>query len=89
MSKKIISARLDAKAIWELEFLKASMGKKKATEVLTEAIHHLYKVQSQKQHKKTAFDFLKETGFIGGVEGEENDSVNYKKLGLERIKKKI
>jgi hypothetical protein len=89
MGKKTISARLNEETVWELEFLKLSMGNKKATEVLSEAIHHFYEFQSQKQQKKTAFDFLKETGFIGGVEGNENDSVNYKRHVTEKIKKKL
>lgn len=89
MSAKTVSARLNEKTVWELEFLKSSMGDIKATEVLTVAIHYLYKFQSQKQRKKTAYDFLKETGFIGAVEGDEHDSVNYKKHVTERIRKKL
>lgn len=88
MSKKTISARFDERAAWELEFLKSSLGTK-ATEVLIAAVHLLYEEQSQKNQKKTAFDFLKETGFIGGTEGGENDSVDYKNYIHERIKKKL
>jgi hypothetical protein len=88
MSKKIISARLDEKTIWELEFLRSSMGNKKTTEVLTDAIHHLYASQSQKQQKRSAFDFLREAGFIGAIEGEENESIEYKKHITKRIRKK-
>lgn len=89
MSGKTISARLNEKTVLELEFLKSSTGNKKATEVLTQAIHHLYELQSKKQQKKTPFDFLKETGFIGAVEGEEKDSADYKKYATERIGKKL
>lgn len=89
MSGKTVSARLNEKTAWELEFLKSSMGAKKTTDVLTEAIHHLYTLQSQKQQKKTAFDFLKETGFIGAIEGDKSDSIDYKKQITKRIKKKL
>ena len=89
MSKRIISARLDEKAVSELQFLKSSMGDIKTTEVLTEAIHFLYASQRQKQKKKSAFDFLKESGFIGAIEGKENDSVEYKKYVTERVRKKL
>ena len=89
MTRKTISARLHEKTVWELEFLKSSMGDKKTTEVLTEAIYTLYALQGQKQKKTTAFDFLKETGFIGAIEGNENDSVDYKKHAAKRIRKKI
>jgi hypothetical protein len=89
MSEKIISARLNKKTVWELEFLKLSMGDKTTTEILTESIHHLYALQSKKQQKKTPFDFLKETGFIGAVEGDENDSIDYKKSVTKRIRKKL
>lgn len=89
MRGKTVSARLDENTVWELEFLKSSMGHKKVTEVLTQAIHHLYESESQKQKKKTAFDFLKDTGFIGAVEGDENDSVDYKKYAMDRIRKKL
>lgn len=88
MSGKTVSARLDDETVWELEFLKSSMGERKVTEILTEAIHHLYRFQRQKTQKKTAFDFLKETGFIGGTEGDERDSVDYKKHVGERTRKK-
>lgn len=89
MSGKTISARLKEKTVWELEFLKSLMGEKKTTEILTEAIHHLYVLKSQKQQKKTAIDFLKEAGFIGAIEGDENDSVDYKSYLTERTRKKI
>jgi hypothetical protein len=85
---RTVSARLNEKTVWELEFLKSSMGVEKTTEILSEAIHYLYTMQSQKQQKRTAFDFLKESGFIGAVEGEESDSVDYKKYVTERTKKK-
>lgn len=89
MSGKTVSARLNEKTVWELEFLQTSMGNKKATEVLAQAIHYFYELQSKKQQKKTPFDFLMETGFIGAVEGDEKDSVDYKKYVSERIKKKL
>lgn len=89
MARKTISARLNEKTVWELEFLKSSMGDKKTTEVLTDAIHHLYSLQSQKLQKMTAFDFLKESGFVGGIEGDESDSVDYKKYITKRIRKKL
>lgn len=86
---KIISARLSEKTMWKLEFLKSAMGNKKATEVLSEAIDHLYMFQSQKQYEKTAFDFLQDMGFIGAIEGTENDSVNYKQHAVKRMNAKI
>ena len=89
MSGKTVSARLKEKTIWELEFLKSSMGHKKTTEVLSEAIHYFYQLQSQKKQKMTAFDFLKEAGFIGGTEGDNSDSVSYKSQVTKRIKKKL
>lgn len=90
MGGKTVSARLNEQTAWELECLKSSMGDKKATtDVLTEAIHFFYEFQSRKQQKKTAFDFLKETGFIGAVEGDERDSVDYKKCVTERVRKKL
>lgn len=89
MEGKTVSARLNKNTVWELEFLKSSLGGRKTTDVLTEAIHHLYILQSQRQQKKTAFDFLKESGFIGAVEGSKNDSVDYKKHVTKRIKKKL
>ncbi len=46
-------------------------------------------LQSQKQKKKTAFDVLKETGFVGAIEGGKNDSVNYKRYITKRIRKKL
>ena len=55
MTRKTISARLHEKTVWELEFLKSSMGDKKTTEVLTEAIHNLYALQRQKQKKNDSF----------------------------------
>lgn len=88
MSGRTISARLNAKTVWELEFLKSLMGDKKTTEVVTEAIHHLYESQSQNQQKKTPYDFLKETGFIGAINGSENDSTDYKKHIGKRVRKK-
>ena len=73
---------------WSLEF---SLGTK-ATEVLIAAVHLLYEEQSQnkQEDKNPSFDFLKETGIsLGGTEGGENDSVDYKNYIHERIKKKL
>lgn len=89
MGGKLISARINEETAWELDFLKGALGNKKVTEVLVTAIHLLYRTQSQKKQNKTPFDFLKETGFIGGTEGRKDDSMNYKKEITERIKKKI
>lgn len=90
MSGKTVSARLDEQTAWELEFLKSSMGDKKATtDVLTEAIHFFYEFQSRKRQKKTAFDFLQETGFIGATAGDETGSIDYKKYVTKRVRKKL
>lgn len=37
--------------------------------------------------KKVAFDFLKESGFIGATEGCESDSTDYKKHVTKKIRK--
>lgn len=94
MDRKTVSARLNENTVWKLEFLKSSMGGETSatlstTEVLTEAINQLYIVQSRRQQKKTAFDYLMESGFIGGVEGGKNDSTEYKSQVTKRIKKKL
>ncbi len=87
MGGRTVSARLDEKTVWELEFLKSWMGDKKTTEILTEAIHHLYATQNQKK-PMNALDFLKEIGFIGAAEGDADDSLQYKKQISKRIRKK-
>ncbi|MBA2368617.1 MAG: hypothetical protein H0V82_06295 [Candidatus Protochlamydia sp.] len=89
MGGKTVSARLNEKTVWELEFLKTSMGDKKATDIIAEDIHCLYEFQNKKQQKKNPFDFLKEAGFIGTVEGEESDSLDYKKSVTARVKGKL
>lgn len=45
---------------------------------VSKAINRLYTIQSRKQQKKTAFDYLMESGFIGAVEGGRHDSTDYK-----------
>lgn len=38
--------------------------------------------------KKNAFEFLKDSGFIGSGNGKKNDSVEYKKQIIEAVVKK-
>ena len=89
MSGRIISARFNEASLWELEFLKETLGDKTITDILSTAVHYLYQKQCQKKKKQTAFEFLQESGFVGGTEGSKNDSVDYKKIVTERIKKKL
>lgn len=88
MAGKTLSARLNEEMAWELEFLMSSLGNKKATEVIVAAIHYLYLQQKQKESHQTPADFLEKSKFIGGTEGGERDSVDYKKTLSERIGKK-
>jgi hypothetical protein len=74
--------RLNENTVWELEFLKSSMGDKRTTEVLTEAIHHLYKLESQKHQKKTAFNIM-ENDLIKLFNIEQRYLANIKTLILK------
>lgn len=65
-------------------------GKTVSASLKEQAIYELEFLKSSlDKQEKTAFDFLKETGFIGAAEGEKQDSTGYKKYVTQRIKQKL
>lgn len=62
----------------KIEYLKHSLGVQTMTQVLTEAIHHLYSAAKAKEACKNPFEVLEELQLIGRLEGKEHLFTNYK-----------
>jgi len=78
MKTKMISARVDKELELQIEYLKSSLGVQTMTQVLTEAIHHLYYDSKAKAVRKTPFELLEELQLIGCLEDEKSLSTDYK-----------
>ena len=85
MNELRINARLDEQAANDLEFLKDSTHANN-TEALKAALHFYADfLRNEAQRSKQA---LRDSGFIGGFEGPEDLSSNYKKYVAEAIDEK-
>lgn len=88
MKTKMISARVDEQLELQIEYLKRSLGVKTRTQVLTEAVHHLYEDIKEKEAHKTPLELLEELQLIGCLEVEGSLSINYKKQLSDSLHKK-
>lgn len=79
MSKRVITTQIDGEMEFQIEFLKRHLGAKNTTQVLSEAVQHLYNSIKQQKAKRSPFELLEELNLIGCFEGEKSLSQNYKK----------
>jgi len=80
-----VNARLtgeDAKRLKELQ----AVTHKTASEVLREAVRRYHK--EKVKPRRSAYEIMMESGFIGGVDGPEDVSANKRKYIVEALKKK-
>ncbi len=89
MTKRIITARVDAEVEMEIEFLKRHFIEKNTTTILIKAIHNLFNEIRQQKTKLSPFEILEELNLIGCFEGEKLLSQNYKDKFSRSLNKKI
>lgn len=88
MRTKVITARIDDQASFQIEFLKRHLHLPHTTQVLLRAISSLYGAVKEKEAQKTPFELLEELELIGCLEGEKDLSQNYKKVLSESLQAK-
>lgn len=73
-----INARLDEKLSKDLHFLRKELGNKSITAVVKYSIQKLAQEVRDNTQAKRQKQLWLESGFVGGFEGPENLSSNYK-----------
>lgn len=80
-----INARLTGEDVRRLKELQA-VTRKTASEVLREAVRRYHK--EEVKPRRSAYEIMTESGFIGSVDGPEDLSTNKRKYVVEALKKK-
>jgi hypothetical protein len=78
MNELRINARLDEKLSKDLQFLRKELGNKSITAVVKYSIQKLAQELRDSTQAKRQKQLWLESGFVGGFEGPENLSSNYK-----------
>lgn len=78
MKSRTIQARIEDQTYEELEFLKKDLGMHETTQVVSFALHQLFKERKRNRAKKTPFEMMEELGLLGAVQGPSKLSETYK-----------
>ena len=88
MKKRTIQARIEDKTHEELEYLKKDLGMPETTQVLSFALHYLFRERKKKRSKNSPFEFMEELGLIGSIQSRVDLSDNYKEAIGKSLRKK-